>query len=199
MMFCGMMLFTLTSFTFATSESVSDTSLENAITQAEAMLESTINQQVAQQITQEVNEALGEVRQEIEPALQTIQETVTTNSGTLSEVKAYMEKYGITSCEVNGKSVPCEQLLGEAKELIDSLPLGSLMSAGMSIVGGIILFSVLGFIFWIWMLIDVIKHEKGNKAVWILVIVFGNFIGAIIYFFAVKIDRKSSTKPVESL
>lgn len=52
----------------------------------------------------------------------------------------------------------------------------------MSII--FLLFSLLFFIFWIWMLIDCIQNQRLNsteKIVWVLVIIFLNLLGAIIY------------------
>lgn len=46
---------------------------------------------------------------------------------------------------------------------------------------------VLAFVFWIWMLIDAIKNpglSDTEKIVWVLVIVFLHFLGALVYFFA---------------
>lgn len=46
--------------------------------------------------------------------------------------------------------------------------------------------------FWIWMLVDCIKHEssEGNdKIVWVIVIVATKLIGAIVYFFARRQKR----------
>jgi hypothetical protein len=51
------------------------------------------------------------------------------------------------------------------------------------LLGGIVL---LGAIFWIWMLIDVaIKKslDSSEKIVWVLIILFTHFLGALIYFF----------------
>ena len=53
---------------------------------------------------------------------------------------------------------------------------------------------ILGFVFWLWMLIDCLKRPDdkfargGNNAmiIWILVIIFTGFIGALIYFFLIK-------------
>jgi hypothetical protein len=48
---------------------------------------------------------------------------------------------------------------------------------------------VLLFIFWIFMIIDVAKREfkkENDKIVWILVVILAGFIGAIIYYFAIK-------------
>ena len=46
----------------------------------------------------------------------------------------------------------------------------------------IIIFSA----FWFWMLIDCIKRQFKDKTMWILLIVFFNFIGAILYFFMMR-------------
>lgn len=60
-------------------------------------------------------------------------------------------------------------------------------------IGGFMLFGVLGFVFWIWMLVDCLKYESsvGNeKLVWALVIVLTNWIGALIYFFVRRAERR---------
>jgi hypothetical protein len=41
--------------------------------------------------------------------------------------------------------------------------------------------------FWIWMLVDCIKNERlgdNERIVWVLVVVFTHWLGALIYFFA---------------
>lgn len=118
-------------------------------------------------------------------------------SGALDSVHFYMNKYNINHCEVNGQQVPCEELLADAAGFIRSLPFvgsleqhfGSLVSVMLRVIGISVVLGLIGFIFWIAMLIDAIKHQKDNKAVWILVIVFGNILGALIYFFVEKLDR----------
>jgi hypothetical protein len=56
-----------------------------------------------------------------------------------------------------------------------------------------IVLSILGFIFWIFMLIDAIKHSSNDtKVVWVLVIIFTQVIGAIIYYFAEKRPRNKA-------
>ncbi len=58
----------------------------------------------------------------------------------------------------------------------------------------IIPFVILGFVVWLWMMIDCLKRPDnafavgGNyaKLIWILVIVFTGFIGALIYYFLIK-------------
>jgi len=58
---------------------------------------------------------------------------------------------------------------------------------------GFMLFGAGAFAFWIWMLVDCLKHEssEGNdKLVWALVIVLTNWIGALIYFFVRRGERR---------
>ena len=48
---------------------------------------------------------------------------------------------------------------------------------------------ILGFIFWIFMLIDVAKrnfHNDNDKIMWILIVVLTGIIGAAIYYFIVR-------------
>lgn len=55
-----------------------------------------------------------------------------------------------------------------------------------------LLLGLLGTVFWVWMLIDCALHEpsEGNdKLVWILVILFAHFIGALIYFLVRRPSR----------
>jgi hypothetical protein len=49
-----------------------------------------------------------------------------------------------------------------------------------------------GFLFWLWMLVDCATREpdEGNtKIVWIIIIVFANFVGALVYFFVQRPRR----------
>ena len=62
------------------------------------------------------------------------------------------------------------------------------------IVIGLVIPLVLAAIaFWIWMLVDCATKEpsEGNdKVVWILIIVFTNWLGALIYYFVRRPERK---------
>jgi hypothetical protein len=60
---------------------------------------------------------------------------------------------------------------------------------------GIILFLIFGalalaaFVFWIWMLIHAITNKGLNdteKIIWVLVVIFLHFLGALLYFFLGK-------------
>ena len=47
------------------------------------------------------------------------------------------------------------------------------------------------FIAWVWLLIDAIKRDypagkENEKVVWILVLLFGSWIGALVYYIVVK-------------
>ena len=56
---------------------------------------------------------------------------------------------------------------------------------------------VLLFLFWLWMLIDCLKRDfKGNydKIVWVLVMVFLHILGALIYYFVVKVQDNKAGK-----
>lgn len=53
------------------------------------------------------------------------------------------------------------------------------------------------FVFWIWMLVDCIKRDfkkDVEKIVWILVLIFLHLLGALIYYFVVKISEKKVLK-----
>ena len=48
---------------------------------------------------------------------------------------------------------------------------------------------IFSFIFWIWMIVDCAKRKNisdGERVAWIIVLVFLQVIGAVIYYFAVK-------------
>jgi len=50
---------------------------------------------------------------------------------------------------------------------------------------------LLCLIFWIWMLVDCIQRrmDSTQKIIWVLVLLFLNVLGAIIYFFAGRNSR----------
>jgi hypothetical protein len=54
------------------------------------------------------------------------------------------------------------------------------------------LMALFGFVFWLWMLIDcaVNESDQGNtKIVWIIIIVFTNLVGAVVYFLVQRPKR----------
>jgi H+/Cl- antiporter ClcA len=68
------------------------------------------------------------------------------------------------------------------------------MNSDMGALIGLIMLSLtlLGGIFWLWMLVDCATKEssQGNtKVIWILIILFTNLIGAVIYWFVRRPQR----------
>jgi hypothetical protein len=71
-----------------------------------------------------------------------------------------------------------------------------MVEVGLGIFGLIWLlfltFGLAALVFWIWMIIDCATNEPsaGNdKLIWIVIIVFTNWIGALIYFFVRRPER----------
>ncbi len=53
--------------------------------------------------------------------------------------------------------------------------------------------AILALVFWILMLVDSIKRkykDDNDKIVWVLVIVLLGILGAIVYYFVIKRDKK---------
>jgi len=64
------------------------------------------------------------------------------------------------------------------------------MFAGFGLVAMVL--SILATVFWIWMLIDCLQNgrlQSTEKIVWVLVILFLHFIGALIYYFVGREQR----------
>ncbi len=52
-------------------------------------------------------------------------------------------------------------------------------------------------IFWIWMLVDAVKRKFENKVAWIVILALTGFIGALIYYFAVRRAAKQREKNIK--
>ncbi len=65
--------------------------------------------------------------------------------------------------------------------------------------GGIALLGLALTAFWIWMLVDCAqapeKPGSNDRVVWILVIVFTNWLGAVLYYFIVRQPRLAALRP----
>ena len=74
-------------------------------------------------------------------------------------------------------------------------PLQGFLALGGSeaaIIGMLACIVVIGFVFWIWMLIDCLTNEpsEGNdKLAWLLVIILLHGLGALLYFFIRRTPR----------
>src|SRR3989338_11594016 len=86
---------------------------------------------------------------------------------------ASFPNFARAACELNGEVVPCSEM--------------PTWFWGLTIAFPIIM--LLFFVFWLWMLIDAIKNQEENKLMWVLLIVFLNVLGAIIYYCSQKRKR----------
>ena len=80
------------------------------------------------------------------------------------------------------------------------MPLGFSFDFMASIVFIIIILvaivAILLSAFWVWMLIDCAKRDFKDKIVWILIIVFTHFLGAILYYYIVKKPEENKKQEV---
>lgn len=76
------------------------------------------------------------------------------------------------TCTLNGEEIPCDQMPWWTR-LFFLIPI-------LFIVGGI---------FWLWMLMDVIKRQQEDRLMWVLILIFLAILGAIIYYFVIKRKR----------
>lgn len=53
------------------------------------------------------------------------------------------------------------------------------------ILTSLFMFFLLALIFWFWMLVDLLQRKIEDKLVWVIVLIFLNIIGAILYYFLV--------------
>ena len=60
----------------------------------------------------------------------------------------------------------------------------------LGFIGIFFICRLIWFIFWIRMVVDAAKYQKKDRVWWILVLLFFNFLWALIYLFAAKIGRK---------
>jgi len=68
-----------------------------------------------------------------------------------------------------------------------------LLFAVILLIIAIIAFAIFMFVFWILMIIDCTKRKfksDNEKVIWILLLVFLSWLGALIYYFAVKAPNK---------
>lgn len=94
-----------------------------------------------------------------------------------------------TPClDKDGREIPCGYREGD-------FPVRKVgvMSVGFGIIWFFFIIIVLGFlgtVFWIWILVDCIRRDFKDKALWILIILLGSILGAIIYYFVVRGKNK---------
>ena len=80
----------------------------------------------------------------------------------------------------------------------DSVGVG--IGAGLLLLFGFaILLSIALFAFWVWMLVDCAQApeppgDANHRLVWVLILVFAGWIGAILYFFLVRQRRLAAER-----
>lgn len=70
------------------------------------------------------------------------------------------------------------------------------------LIGGLILAGIALFALWLWMLVDCAQApeppgDSNHRLVWILILVFTGWIGALLYFFLVRRPRIAASRPNE--
>lgn len=105
---------------------------------------------------------------------------------------------GVSNCEINGQQVDCAEVFNTLDKVGGSgIAMGfgilALFFLVMSIIGIVL------FVFWVLMLIHALTKEIENKMIWVVVLIFTGFLGAIVYYFVVKreFDKKGGVAPVQ--
>lgn len=93
--------------------------------------------------------------------------------------------------------LPCPAVIADISPASFGLGvgLGIVLLIGLAILIGIGLFAL-----WIWMLIDCAQApdnpaDPNARVIWILVLVFTGWLGAILYFFIVRQPRRARERP----
>jgi len=98
-------------------------------------------------------------------------------SGVIALINIQFALAQSTGCELNGEPIACEELTKQFGGLF----------AGLGVLMIVIpIIALIGFIFWLMMVIHAASNPIENKALWIIVLIFTGVFGAIIYYFAVK-------------
>ena len=80
---------------------------------------------------------------------------------------------------------------GDWMNMVGSNWSGSMMNGlvGLGIIGFLIIIGAA--LFWLWMLVDLLQRKKfEDKLVWVLVVLFLNILGAILYYFLVYSKKR---------
>lgn len=84
---------------------------------------------------------------------------------------------------------------GPRHDINDMGPVGIIgMIVGLGIV-------IAWGLFWLWMLIDLLKRKSMdgiNKLIWLVVLIFINVIGVLLYYFIVYRPGRKTVAPVQS-
>lgn len=56
---------------------------------------------------------------------------------------------------------------------------------------GFLILLIASFVFWLWVLVDCLVNQQEDRIIWVIVILFLNLLGAILYFFIARSKRLS--------
>ena len=68
-------------------------------------------------------------------------------------------------------------------------PFAWIISGGVALITLAILVTVVPTVFWIVEIVDVVRrdfNDDNTKIIWLLVVIFGHLIGALVYYFVGK-------------
>ena len=97
------------------------------------------------------------------------------------------EKKTDTGCQINGKSVPCDELVEKV---------GFFARMGLFVISGLAIVGLLVTVFWVMMLVHAATHPIEHKAIWILGMLFLTIIVSVAYYFAVKRPSDAAERSV---
>lgn len=117
-----------------------------------------------------------------------------------------LAKYGA----VAGAIASMAPLAARAQDMMETTTDSATSTAGAAAVGGLaivmvviwfalVILGIFLFIFWIFMIVDVFKRtnwkQENDKTLWIILVIVLGYLGAIVYYFAVKRQLDKSSKP----
>lgn len=87
-----------------------------------------------------------------------------------------------TGCTLNGQPIDCAELAHRARPFI---------GVGLGLLAFFLIIVVVGFVFWLVMLIHALKHNSPDRTIWIIVLLVSFLFGAgpiaaFVYLFAEK-------------
>jgi hypothetical protein len=82
-----------------------------------------------------------------------------------------------SECTLNGEPIPCDELWDQ---------MSGFLNWGIGFFILIFAFGIWSLVFWIMMIIHAANNEIQDRGMWIVIMVLTGFIGAVVYYFAVK-------------
>lgn len=96
-------------------------------------------------------------------------------------------------CTLNGRNIPCREMPNGF--FFKSVFHEGVFNSWIAVAGEVL--GIFALIFWLWMIIDVIRNKKEDKVMWLVLIILFNLSGAIIYYFAQKRKMVKAVKLIK--